>query len=97
LLEQPIEVPENSTITIRLVQETLAQHNIGRFRLASTSLPKGAVAIGGVQIPESIKSIVQLAKSDRTAEQRKELEAYYRKVADGPIQQAIRDLETAKK
>ncbi|MFM7515734.1 MAG: PSD1 and planctomycete cytochrome C domain-containing protein, partial [Pirellula sp.] len=97
LLEQPIDVPENSTITIRLVQETLGQHNIGRFRLATTSLAKGAVAIGGVQIPESIKSIVELAKSDRTEEQGKELEAYYRKVADGPIQQAIRELEAAKK
>ncbi|MFN6300908.1 MAG: DUF1549 domain-containing protein, partial [Planctomycetota bacterium] len=75
LLEQPIDVPEDSTITIRLVQETLGQHNIGRFRLATTSLAKGAVAIGGVQIPESIKSIVELAKSDRTEEQRKELEA----------------------
>jgi hypothetical protein len=97
LLEQSIDVPENSTITIRLVQETLAQHNIGRFRLATTSLAKGSVAIEGVQIPESIKGIVGLAKSDRTEDQRKELEAYYRKVADGPIQRAARDVEVAKK
>ena len=97
LFEQPIEVPENSTITLRLVQETLGQHNIGRFRLATTSLPKGTVAIGGVQIPESIKNIVALEKSQRTDEHRKELQAYYRKGADGPIQQAIRKLEESKK
>jgi hypothetical protein len=97
LLEQPIDVPQDATITVRLVQETLGQHNIGRFRLATTSLPKSAVAIGGVQIPESIKSIVSTPKSERTPEHRKELEAYYRKVADGPIQQAARNVEAAKK
>jgi len=97
LLEQPIDVPENSTITIRLVQETLGQHNIGRFRLATTSLAKGAVAIAGVQIPDSIRNTLALDPSQRSQMQTKELQEYYLKVADGPIQQAARSVETAKK
>ena len=97
LFDASIEVPEKSTITIRLVQESLGQHNIGRFRLATTGLAQSTVAISGTQIPESIKTIVAIPQADRSAEQRKELEAYYRKAADGPIQQAIRKVEDAKK
>lgn len=97
LFEQAIEVPANSTLTVRLVQETLGQHNIGRFRLATTSLPKGAVAIEGVQIPDSIKNILAIAPDQRTADQRKELQAFYLKTADGPVQQALRKVEEVKK
>ena len=97
LLESPIEVPENSTITIRLVQETLGQHNIGRFRLATTALAKSTVAITGTQIPDSIKTTLATPRTERSDEQRKELENYYRKAAEGPIQQALRAVEETKK
>ena len=97
LLDSPIEVPENSTITIRLVQETLGQHNIGRFRLATTALAKSTVAITGTQIPDSIKTTLATPRTQRTEEQRKELENYYRKAAEGPIQQALRAVEETKK
>jgi hypothetical protein len=97
LLDSPIEVPENSTITIRLVQETLGQHNIGRFRLATTALAKSTVAITGTQIPDSIKSTLATPRTQRSEEQRKELENYYRKAAEGPIQQALRAVEETKK
>ena len=97
LLESPIEVPENSTITIRLVQETLGQHNIGRFRLATTALAKSTVAITGTQIPDSIKTTLATPRTERSDEQRKELESYYRKAAEGPIQQALRAVEETKK
>jgi hypothetical protein len=97
LLDSPIEVPENSTITIRLVQETLGQHNIGRFRLATTALAKSTVAITGTQIPDSIKTTLATPRTQRSGEQRKELENYYRKAAEGPIQQALRAVEEAKK
>jgi len=97
LFEDPIDVPANSVLTIRLVQETLGQHNIGRFRLATTSLPKGTVAIAGVQIPDAVRNIVSIVKDQRTQEQQKELQAYYRKTADGPIQQAVRKVEEIKK
>ena len=93
LLDSPIEVPENSTITIRLVQETLGQHNIGRFRLATTALAKSTVAITGTQIPDSIKSTLATPRTQRSEEQRKELENYYRKAAEGPIQQALRAVQ----
>ena len=97
LLEQPIDVPENSTITIRLVQETLGQHNIGRFRLATTSLDKGTVSIAGLQIPDSIRHLLELDPSQRSDLQKKQLQEYYLKVADGPIQQAARNLQETRK
>jgi hypothetical protein len=80
-----------------LVQETLGQHNIGRFRLATTALAKSTVAITGTQIPDSIKSTLATPRTQRSEEQRKELENYYRKAAEGPIQQALGAVEETKK
>jgi hypothetical protein len=97
LLETPLQIEEGSQLTIRLVQQTLGQHNIGRFRLATTSLPKGSVAIAGTQIPESLKSLLALPASDRTESQRNELMDYYKKNASGPYQQAVQKVEQTKK
>ncbi len=97
LSEAPFTVPENATITIRLVQESLNQHNIGRFRVSATGLARGTVAISGSQIPDSIRGILNIAGSERTPEQTAELAAFYRKNADGPIRQAEAKVAQAKK
>ncbi|TXT35886.1 MAG: Uncharacterized protein FD138_1183, partial [Planctomycetota bacterium] len=45
LLESPLTVPANATLTVRLKHEALNQHNIGRFRLSMTSLPPSTVKL----------------------------------------------------
>ena len=97
LLETPIEILADSQLKIRLVQQTLGQHNIGRFRLASTSLPKDAVAINGPQVPDSLKNLLAIRAEDRTEAQRKELEEYYRKTGNGPYHVAFRKIEEVRK
>jgi len=97
LLETPIEILADSQVKIRLVQQTLGQHNIGRFRLASTSLPKDAVAINGPQVPDSLKNLLAIRAEDRTEAQRKELEEYYRKTGNGPYHVAFRKIEDVRK
>jgi len=97
LLDTPIEIAANSQLKIRLVQQTLGQHNIGRFRLASTSLPKGSVAISGSQIPDSLKNLLAIRAEDRTEGQRKELEEYYRKNGNGPYHVAFKKIEDVRK
>ena len=97
LTEPGIEVPPDATITIRLVQETLGQHNIGRFRLSSTGLPKGTIAIGGSQVPDSLREILELSVAERSDVQLKELQDYYRKNSEGPIQAAERKVQETKK
>jgi Protein of unknown function (DUF1553)/Protein of unknown function (DUF1549)/Planctomycete cytochrome C len=88
LVEQPIDVPANSTIRVRLIQETLPQHNIGRFRLSYTSAPVGAVRLNGAQIPETLKQALEIEPSMRSAKQQAELAAFYRANAEGPIKDA---------
>jgi Protein of unknown function (DUF1549)/Protein of unknown function (DUF1553)/Planctomycete cytochrome C len=97
LADAPFAVPDNAVITIRLVQESLNQHNIGRFRISTTGLARGTVAISGSQIPDSIRGILSTANGDRTKEQMEELTAFYRKNADGPIRQAEAKIADAKK
>ena len=96
LTESEITVPEDATIVIRLVQETLGQHNIGRFRLSSTGLPKGTIAIGGTQIPDSLRTILSLPPSERNDAQRMELSDFFRKNVDSPILAAQKRLQEAK-
>lgn len=97
LSETGIDVPQDATITIRLVQETLAQHNIGRFRLSSTGLPKGSVAIGGSQIPDSLRAILELPLAERSDAQHQEVQDFYRKQSEGPIQFAETKIQETKK
>ncbi len=97
LLDAPLQIQAGSQITIKLVQQTLGQHNIGRFRLSTSSLPKGTVAIAGTQIPESLKTLLALPDSERSESQRNELLDYYKKNGSGPYQQAIQRVEQAKK
>lgn len=97
LVNEALQIPENATITVRLVQESLGEHNIGRFRLSSTGLPLGAVTIAGLQIPDALRTTLNTEPSKRTDKQREELLAYYRKHADGPLQQAERHQATAQK
>ena len=97
LTENGIEVPPDATITIRLVQETLGQHNIGRFRLSSTGLPKGTVAIGGSQVPDSLRRTLDIPIAQRSDAQLKEVHDYYRKNSDGPIQAAEKKIQDLKK
>ncbi len=91
------QVPSGATITIRLVQETLGQHNIGRFRLSSTGLPLGSVTIAGLQIPDALRTILATEPSARTEKQRAELTEFYREHADGPLRQAENLVAASKK
>lgn len=97
LASEPLQIPENATITVRLVQETLGEHNIGRFRLSATGLPPAAATIAGLQIPDALRTTLNTEASKRTDKQREELLAYYRKHADGPLHQAERQLAAAQK
>ena len=87
LLETPIEVPDHATLTIRLVQETLAQHQIGRFRLAISSLPRDLLALTGTPVPQSLIRILATPTEQRTAEEVEELHQFFRKESDGLIHQ----------
>ena len=88
LFDGPITVPEQATVTVRLKQEALGMHNIGRFRVSFTSLPPGTVTLDGAKFPESLKAILDLAADKRSAAEKVELETFFKANVDSPFRQA---------
>lgn len=75
---QLIDVPENTNITIKLFHQALSQHNIGRFRVAVSSVPEELITLNGFQIPLNITKILDTDISKRTTQQKEELKKYYK-------------------
>ncbi|MEX2215817.1 MAG: PSD1 and planctomycete cytochrome C domain-containing protein [Phycisphaeraceae bacterium] len=96
LVDVPLTVPDNATITVRLFHEAINQHNIGRFRLAATSLPADAVTLEGVRFPESLKTIVATPADKRTDVQLAELEKFFIANVDSPIRRAAAEANSAR-
>ncbi len=97
IVEAPLTVPANATLTVRLKHEALAQHNIGRFRLSFTSLPPSTVKLDGAKFPESLKAILELAADKRSPEQKSELEKFFKANVDSPLKQAEIAVTSVKK
>lgn len=97
VVESPLSVPANATITVTLKHDALTQHNIGRFRLSSTSLPPSTVKIDGAKFPESLKVILELAADKRSPAETAELEKFFRANVDSPFKQAELAAATAQK
>jgi hypothetical protein len=92
--ETPIAVPSDATITIRLVQESLNQHNIGRFRLSCTALPQGAVGFDGARVSDSLRTVLATEPKARTVEQTKQIEDFYKSNTSGPFRKTETELQT---
>ncbi len=88
LVQSSLSVPPDATLTVRLKHEALNQHNIGRFRLSTTSLPPSTIKLDGAKFPESLKQILALDAGKRSAEQKAELEKFFRANVDSPLKQA---------
>jgi hypothetical protein len=97
LLASPLTVPANATLTVKLKHEALSQHNIGRFRLSSTSLPPSTVKLDGAKFPESLKAILELAAEKRSDAQKAELANFFKANIDSPLKQAELAAASAKK
>ena len=97
LLETPLTVPANATLTVRLKHEALSQHNIGRFRLSLTSLPPSTVKLDGAKFPESLKTILELAVDKRSDAQKAELTNFFKANVDSPLKQADAAVASARK
>jgi len=96
LVEAPLKIPADATLTVRLRHDAIGGHNIGRFRLATTSHAPAAVTLGGTQYPESLKQILALDAAKRTPQQVTELETFFRANVDSPVKQAEVALAKAK-
>ena len=85
---EPVNLPEGATLTVRLLHaSSFGDHNIGRFRLQTTSLPPAAVSLKGEGVPATLKTALQTETAKRSAAQRSEIEKFYLANTSNPVRQ----------
>jgi Protein of unknown function (DUF1553)/Protein of unknown function (DUF1549) len=97
LNESVLTIPADAKISIQIIQESLGQHNIGRFRVSTTGLPLELVSLSGLQLPESLKQTLSTPAEQRTEAQTTELHDYFQKNVDSPIRKAEAKVAESKK
>jgi hypothetical protein len=75
---QLVDIPENATIKISLSHQALSQHNIGRFRIAISSVPGELITLNGIQIPVNVTKIIDIDNQKRSVQQKEELRKYFK-------------------
>ena len=98
LAAAPVAVPADATLIIRLKHESaFPNHTLGRFRIATTSLPPAMVKLDGGALPESLRVTLGIAPAERTATQAADLTKFYRENSDNPVSRAIAQAAAARK
>ncbi|MEI6232327.1 MAG: PSD1 and planctomycete cytochrome C domain-containing protein [Planctomycetota bacterium] len=97
LAAAPVAIPANATITVKLKHELIAGHNIGRFRLSTSSLPPALVKLTGENVPASLRAALEKEAAKRTPAQRTEIEKFFRENTDNPVKHAEMDAAKIKK
>ena len=93
----PLTVPPNATLSVTLRHDSIANHNIGRFRLSTTSLPPATVQLDGAKVAPSIIAVLNAEPAKRTPAQRAELAKFFRENADNPVKRVESTVATTKK
>ncbi len=93
----PVTVPGGATIRITLRHDALAGHNIGRFKIATTSLPPSLVKVKGSAVPAEVLAALELESSNRSPAQRTALAKFFRENTANPAKEAEAALASAKK
>jgi Protein of unknown function (DUF1553) len=93
-----LTVPEGATLTVRLVHGSqFADHNIGRFRLSTTSLPPSTVKLDGAKVPDGVRAALAADAAKRTPKQQAELAKFFRENGDHPVRKAEAAVAAANK
>ena len=101
----PIEVPNGAQIKITLRHDALAGHNIGRFKVATTSMPPELVKAKGGAVPTNVLAALQNPVAQRTTAEKDALTKFYRANTDNPaikadaavagVKKSLTDYETS--
>ncbi len=96
--DQSLMVPENSRLVVTIRQESqFAGHTIARFRMAYSTEEPSLLGVNGVRLPEEVQTVLQIAAGERSPEQQKRLETFYRGQVDGPVKRAEAARDAAQK
>ncbi len=94
--EKPIALPRGGKLTVRVRQEALDNHTIGRFRL-SISSAAGLAAPSAAPIPSLVSEALSANPAARSKAQKQALTSYYLSVASsGLLAQAKATLDAAR-
>ncbi len=96
--DKAVKLPKNATLEITLKSTSqYAQHNVGRFRLATSHLPASEISVQGSTSISDVIKIVAIDADQRTKDQKKLINDFYQKQVKGPYRTAANNLEAAKK
>ena len=93
----PVTVPTSATITVTLRHDVVAGHNIGRFRLSSSSLPPADLKLQGGKLAGSLALALKTEPLKRTPAQQAELAKAFGETGDTPVKQAEKIVAAKKK
>lgn len=91
-LAEPRTVPAGAILVVRLKQEALDQHNIGRFRLSAAEQ-----TVAEPSIPLAVRLALALESEQRTEAQKQAITTYFRQHHAGPLTEADRAFERDRK
>lgn len=87
--ESPVEVATGSVLIIRITHDSqFTDHNAGRIRLSVSDADSDQVGLGDGGLPAEIRTILNLARESRSADQATQLQKYYREQTENPIRRA---------
>jgi hypothetical protein len=86
-LSKSIPAGAKGKLVVKLVHAGIGGHNIGRFRLSSSGLPPGQLALRPDGQFASVLAALRNAPDKRSEAQRKAIAAYFKERVPGPIQQ----------
>ncbi len=96
VLEKPLPPQPGAKLLLRLRHEAISGHNIGRFRISSASAKAVDVKLDGDTSMAEIQLIVKIPAAERSAEQVKALNSFFRANVDSPVRIADTALADAK-
>ena len=88
VLESPIPYTEKTQLLLRLRHEAISKHNIGRFRISASSVAPAALTLNGDATLGAVKTILQKAPAERSAQERKTLQGYFVSSVSSPVKRA---------
>ena len=95
---EPVAVPEGARVRIRLRHSSAhGDHNVGRFRLSTTSLPTAAITVDGASIPADLRTTLETPAATRSPQQKQALAKYFLENGEHPLRAAEDRLAATRK
>ncbi len=84
----PLTVPAGASIKVTLRHDALPAHNIGRFRISTSSLPASTLKLNGSGVSETVRAALLTDAAKRTPAQKKELAQLFAENGDAVLKTA---------